>query len=96
MRPRESFLLSQPVTVAGMPYASLTLRNPRRRDLAATYYGTELESGYRLIARLAGVPVAVILALAPTDLGTASNLVHASLDRLAPHEANMNEPPHAG
>lgn len=96
MRPRNSFLLSQPVTVEGMPYASLTLRSPRRRDLAATHYGTELETAYRLVARLAGVPVSVIYALAPADLNRACDEVNASLDKLSPPEVEINEASHGG
>ena len=71
--------LAEPVKVDGRRYQALTFRPASRHDVRRAERGA---SGKSLVARLAGVRIEVIHALAGPDIDRAAAVVEAQFKRL--------------
>ena len=75
-----SVTLSKPVTVSGQTYTTLTLREPKARDLlAGDAVQGETRKSYALMASLCDVELAVIEELALPDLQAVSEAFAAAM-----------------
>ncbi|QFU16572.1 phage tail assembly protein [Microvirga thermotolerans] len=78
--------LEHSVTVGGHRYTELRVRPAKPKDLAGLKVGdsveANLERGVILVARMCGVPEAVIYALDPADAGRVGEAADARLSKV--------------